>query len=452
MLLEEKIQLMKDGKYLKNKLLKYYFFLLFSIFLFVLNFYLTLILYEKSIPMFKSFDLSKIDKYQKSYVLIWIFMIIFGYLEINWFINSLSSILLNRYFEFNIFRSLKWFKVKLFTLFKFSLFKQIKQKIEENNMESKDFINYMQNNNFILHGSQAISFKYSDFWRKTNDLDFISKDLNSKLKNIDKYKNIKINFIDDITAKLELEQTKIEVLIAKYIPNKYISKINGIKIPNIKWMIAMKIHQLFRLYLMNKNEISISKNKIQNTLLDLAFLLNKSNSWKMNKTIHAIANLYLSNFFISYYINTYCFNLTNKEDNQNLLKYLKNKIQENKMTNELLFFFDELLNKLNNEKTIQIMSNKINEIVKNKEELEIKFIETSTNENKEISTLKRLFLTKLEKENFLKNQYKNSNIKNKYITFLLKDFEKINEKDNELDIRKILLLELNKQIEEVKNK
>ncbi|MGP1451289.1 MAG: MAG4530 family protein [Metamycoplasmataceae bacterium] len=452
MLLEEKIQLMKDGKYLKNKLLKYYFFLLFSIFLFVLNFYLTLILYEKSIPMFKSFDLSKIDKYQKSYVLIWIFMIIFGYLEINWFINSLSSILLNRYFEFNIFRSLKWFKVKLFTLFKFSLFKQIKQKIEENNMESKDFINYMQNNNFILHSSQAISFKYSDFWRKTNDLDFISKDLNSKLKNIDKYKNIKINFIDDITAKLELEQTKIEVLIAKYIPNKYISKINGIKIPNIKWMIAMKIHQLFRLYLMNKNEISISKNKIQNTLLDLAFLLNKSNSWKMNKTIHAIANLYLSNFFISYYINTYCFNLTNKEDNQNLLKYLKNKIQENKMTNELLFFFDELLNKLNNEKTIQIMSNKINEIVKNKEELEIKFIETSTNENKEISTLKRLFLTKLEKENFLKNQYKNSNIKNKYITFLLKDFEKINEKDNELDIRKILLLELNKQIEEVKNK
>ena len=40
----------------------------------------------------------------------------------------------------------------------------------------------------------------------------------------------------------------------------------------------MKIHQLFRLYLMNKNAISISKNKIQNTLLDLAFLLNKSNS------------------------------------------------------------------------------------------------------------------------------------------------------------------------------
>ena len=172
----------------------------------------------------------------------------------------------------------------------------------------------------------------------------------------------------------------------------------------------------------------------------------------MNKTINAIANLYLSNFFISYYINTYCFDLTNKEDNQNLLKYLKNKIEENKRTNELLFFFDELLNKLNNEKTIQIMSNKINEIVKNKEELEIKFIETSTNENKGISTLKRLFLTKLEKENFLKNQYKNSNIKNKYIIFLLKDFEKINEKDNELDIRKILLLELNKQIEEVKNK
>lgn len=452
MILDKKIEIMIEKRYIKEKLLKYYFFMFLSLFLFFINLYLKLELIFKNQTLIKSIDINKIKTMGLlSSFFVWISLVFISYLLIIWFLSSLASILLNRYYKFNIFRSIKWLKVKLFTLFKFTLLDKFKQSLRTDDKKTLEFIQYMQKNNFIIHGSKSIALKYTDYWRETNDLDFMSMSLNSNFKDLNQQENVKINFVDNISAKLELQNennANVEVLIAKYIPSQYIKTLKEIKIPNIEWMIAMKIHQLFRFYLLEKNKVEVSESKIKNSLLDLAFLFSKTKTWKMKKIINTFADLYLSNFFISYYINTYCFDLTNSEEAKNLLAYLKTNIQKNETIDELSFFFDELFEELQNNKEIQLISNKINNIVKNKEELEIKFIEASSSKDKEISTLKRLFLSKIEKENFIKKQYNNSIIENKYIDLYIKDFQKDEQKDEQLDVRQILLLELNKQIKE----
>lgn len=446
MILEEKIKLFTEKKLLKNSTTKYFCFLFLSIFFLVITLIL-LIAINANRSKFLNYLNFKHIKNLRITIYLHIFFVTLIMLQIYWFINSLCIILINKYFKFNIFRAIKWLKIWTFCSLKFELLENISKPIENFTNEEIDLIKNMQENNLFLHGSKSIAYKYKDFWRKTNDMDFCS--FENKLKNLDLNikQNIKITFYDKITAKLLLNNKNIEVLIAKYIPNYFIQTKREIKIPKLQWMIAMKIHQLLKLFLIQKEGMKVSKEKIQNTFLDLAFLLNKGGKYNINKTILFIKYLYISNFFISYYLNKLNFSDYSEKNIKEFVEYCSNNIKQLENVNELYFFFDLVLTKLQNNQELIKMSKAMNIIIQEKEKLENKFLNYSTHENKNISSLERQFSSEKEKNDFLKTNYENLPITSKIIKLFNSNWTiGFNNKNNNIDIRQILLFELNKKI------
>ncbi|WPB50261.1 hypothetical protein R9C05_01445 [Metamycoplasma subdolum] len=362
-----------------------------------------------------------------------------------WFLSSLATILINRYFNFNIFRAIHWLKIKLIVTFKIKLYKEFTKPINLENVEEKTFVNDLDKNYLILHGSKAISYKYRDFWRTPNDLDFISYSIFSNLDNLTNYKNLKIEFKDNILAKMILNKTQIEILLSKTIPQSFIETKKNIKLPNIYWMIASNIHQILKYFLLEENSKEIPKEKVNNSLLDLLFLLSKKGNLNIKKLLKFIKYSYISNFFLSYYlINTTFYDFSEKTL-EKLFNYLTLNIKNIENSQELFFLFDMLFAQIKKDKEIIALSKSIYEIIQNKEELELKFLKHSTAENKEISSLQRVFENETQKNEFIYSNYSNCKFKSKAIMLFYNNMQDI--ANNKLDIRKLLLLELNKRME-----
>nr|WP_233750368.1 hypothetical protein [Mycoplasmopsis agalactiae] len=224
-----------------------------------------------------------------------------------WTINSLSNILFNKFYYYNIFKSLNWLKVKLFTAFRFKDFAKLCKKNNFVSNEQLSLIKQMQDIGFLVQGSKSIAIKYSDYFRETSDIDFVSENSSSRIINLDKLSNIAFNFKDQIIAKSRHNDTEIEVLSPKILPKEFAVYKSGIKVPKLNFMIAMKVHQLLRLYKLKTEGKEIPATKIKNSLLDLAFLLSKSCCLKYKKILWSFKNLSLLNLFSSYHLNTFAF-------------------------------------------------------------------------------------------------------------------------------------------------
>ena len=299
-----------------------------------------------------------------------------------------------------------------------------------------------------LQGSASILHKYNFFYRKPNDLDFMSVDSSNKKINFefDKFKleNFKVSRILDsnIYYKTNVENVLIEVLRPKVIVNKFFEIKNKILVPNYYWMIAMKCEQLFLLLHLNAEGT-----KIHNTVFDLAYLLNLKKKIDFVVLEEAFLCNKIDNYFVQYHLNRTQYYLENKEFKAKLNDFITNKIPElfnENQLSDLISKTQQVINFIIQNPKIINLCNKTYELTCNekaKEALTNDYFKSSTSQNKSLINLKLEFANENKKQNFAK---KIKTRKQDYLN-LLTNFESLNpiyDKDSEVDIRYLLLNKL----------
>ena len=299
-----------------------------------------------------------------------------------------------------------------------------------------------------LQGSASILHKYNFFYRKPNDLDFMSVDASNKKINFEfeefELENFKVTKVLDsnIYYKTNVEDVSIEVLRPKVIVNKFFEIKNKILLPNYYWMIAMKCEQLFLLLHLNADEI-----KIHNTVFDLAYLLNLKKKIDIGILEEAFLCNKIDNYFVQYHLNRTQYHLENEEFKLKLNDFITNKIPELFIENQLSDLItktQQIINFIIENHKIFNLCNKTYELTCNekvKEELTNDYLASWTSQNKSLVNLKLEFANENEKQNFVK---KIQTKKQDYLN-LLTNFECLNpiyDKYNEIDIRYLLLNEL----------
>ena len=362
-----------------------------------------------------------------------------------WTTNLLKLIFLTkiiRNFKNNFFKSLIAFK----NLLKIN-FSKSKNFIQYNSL--KEFIiEKMSKQKLALQGSASILHKYNFFYRKPNDLDFMSVDSSNQKINFEfkefELENFKVTRILDsnIYYKTNVEDVLIEILRPKIIVNKFFEIKNKILVPNYYWMIAMKCEQLFLLLHLN-----VEETKIHNTIFDLVYLLNLKKKIDFNILEEAFLCNKIDNYFVQYHLNRTQYYLENKEFKAKLNDFITNKISElfnENQLSDLISKTQQVINFIIQNPKIINLCNKTYELTCNekaKEALTNNYFKSSTSQNKSLINLKLEFASKNEKQNFVKEIQTR---KQDYLN-LLTNFESLNpiyDKYNEIDIRYLLLNEL----------
>ena len=373
-------------------------------------------------------------------------LIIYGIVvPIIWTTNLLKLIFLSKViknFKKNLFNSLLAFK----NLLKIKFLNP--KKCVQYNLLREFIIEKMSKQKLALQGSASILHKYNFFYRKPNDLDFMSVDSSNKKINFEfdefKLENFKVSRILDsnIYCKTNVEDVSIEVLRPKVVVNKFFEIKNKILVPNYYWMVAIKCEQLFLLLHLNAEET-----KIYNTIFDLGYLLNLKKKIDFNILEEAFLCNKIDNYFVQYYLNRTQYYLKNEEFKAKLNDFITNKIPELFNENQLSDLISKTQQVINfiiqNPKTINLC-NKTYELTCNekaKEALTNDYFKSSTSQNKSLINLKLEFANENEKQNFIK---KIQTRKQDYLN-LLTNFECLNpiyDKDSEVDIRYLLLNKL----------
>ena len=373
-------------------------------------------------------------------------LIIYGIVvPIIWTTNLLKLIFLSKViknFKKNFFNSLLAFK----HLLKIK-FLNPKKCVQYNSL--KEFIiEKMSKQKLALQGSASILHKYNFFYRKPNDLDFMSVDASNQKINFEfedfKLEDCKVTKVLDsnIYYKTNVEDVSIEVLRPKVVVNKFFEIKNKILVPNYYWMVAMKCEQLFLLLHLNAEET-----KIYNTVFDLAYLLNLKKKIDFVVLEEAFLCNKIDNYFVQYHLNRTQYYLENKEFKAKLNDFITNKISklfnENQLS-DLILKTQQVINFIIKNPKIINLCNKIYELTcneKEKEALTNDYFKSSTSQNKSLINLKLEFANENEKQNFVK---KIQTRKQDYLN-LLTNFESLNpiyDKYNEIDIRYLLLNKL----------
>ena len=366
-------------------------------------------------------------------------------LSILWVSNLLKLIFVSRLsknFKRNIFKSFLAYKHLLRIKFK-----NPKKCVQYNTL--KEFIiEKMFEQKLALQGSASILHKYNFFYRKPNDLDFMSIDASNQKINFEfeefELENFKVNKILDsnIYYKTNVEDVSIEVLRPKVVVNKFFEIKNKILVPNYYWMIAMKCEQLFLLLHLNAEET-----KIYNTVFDLVYLLNLKKKIDFNILEEAFLCNKINNYFVQYHLNRTQYYLENKEFKAKLNDFITNKISElfnENQLSDLISKTQQVINFIIQNPKIINLCNKTYELTCNekaKEALTNNYFKSSTSQNKSLINLKLEFANENEKQNFIK---KIKTRKQDYLN-LLTNFESLNpiyDKDSEVDIRYLLLNKL----------
>ena len=210
----------------------------------------------------------------------------------------------------------------------------------------------------------------------------------------------------------------------------------------------MKMHQILHLYLVN-NDDKISKldyeAKIKNSYIDLAFLLSKNNYWNYKKITEAFSHLYLSNYFLQFYLNKNIFDFSKPQNTEKFLEFVKLSNSKNINFSEVYLFIRNFVKLIDKNIFVKNIGDGINKILENKHSIYDKFINEPKLNKNNFSSLKWTFANEHEKNDFLNKYYKNIDVQNPIVNCFLNE---LNGTDNNmLDVRKILLYELNQKME-----
>ncbi|WP_369024443.1 hypothetical protein [Mycoplasmopsis synoviae] len=140
----------------------------------------------------------------------------------------------------------------------------------------------------FLRGSLAIDLLTDSNYRITNDIDLVSDNKNINFRKIfeKEFPYFEKNTLDQNFLKGKILDKKIEIINSLYINKRNTIKIKGIKVANIQYVLISKMVQLPFLF---SNQQSVKK--IENTILDIEFIIKYIN--QKNLKLQNLELLYL---------------------------------------------------------------------------------------------------------------------------------------------------------------
>lgn len=432
MTLNEKIKYIEDNNYIKGNLNLYY--ALISIYSFLFSGCLFLIIFFSRRWNYSLVLMSRIsEKNPLGYLISFLVFFVIGLLSFGiLFINCLMTILINKLFDFNIFRSFRCLKIKLFFKGKFYMMLKLNKGADDLKSYELDFLAWVKNKGFVLSDSKAISYLYGNYWRKPKVWTFIANNSRAILKDYEIYAGGTIFSKETTKLKVKVNEQEMHFSLVKLIPDKYIKSKLATKIPNSSWTLASLTFKLMNAFL------KLKEDKYSETLLDmverlfndLAYIFNKKIIFIPKKHLDVFKSNYIFWFFDSYFSKSDLFNFCNDEDKDEFLQFLDKYLHRFKYCNEIIPYFKSLFNAINKDEEFKII------------------VETAIKLNK---TSKHLNLTKRfrsidGKINYMHDNYPEP-ITHDLIKIHMYDFWKEGQKNNEIDSRIILLKEFNKALQ-----
>ncbi|UUD35586.1 hypothetical protein NPA07_01790 [Mycoplasmopsis caviae] len=357
-----------------------------------------------------------------------------------------AKVKIHQYSNSNIFKALKWYKIYCFITFKF---KKINELDSKNSFDEDEvnIIKVFSNKGLIPLGSASFVMKYKNFWRKNNNIDFVSTDF-SNISNdwIKDLSDIEILHTNSAAVRLIYKSKyKIEIMNSKVILPQYWKYKNGKKIINKYWLFGIKLQQLFRLLTSENLTSGISK-KISDIEYDIAFLL-ANEKISMKKAIDVFKHSIISNSFFYNFVALSKFDIRDEIQCEKVKKYLDNfEYFNDKRILQVLFVVREMFKKLKIDEDAQKLYKAIDTIIY-KEQANKKYVQYANLDiikDDELILMFKKFGTKLETNSFSKNnlitESKQKQINN-FLRWLLKTSPK---SDNGFDIRYLILSEMDR--------
>ncbi|ADE19487.1 hypothetical protein MCRO_0424 [Mycoplasma crocodyli MP145] len=415
------------------------------IYLSIFSYFIYLIIQERINP-----DIKKVIEDSKELFQIIIGLIILFIPAAWFFMYYVLTLSISNNYWFNLYRSLKKLNLYFFFTFKFNNISK-KISIDEFNSNEVGFFKFMSNNQnkYALQGSASIKYRYNDFYRDVNDFDFLATTQKQiDLKNLS-YENLNIesNYLN--LGKGKYYNKSVELINVKIIPQKSIYLKDGVMIPNLYWMFAMKYSQIFKLIQSYniKDTIPNYDNKLNNSLKDLAFLLTKKNIFSKKMFCKELELLITTNYFLSLVIKEKkVIDLSDEDQQQNLINFIKTFNFNDSNLIEVKLWLSEINNIIFNNKRLMIISKYMNSNTTNMSNLLTRLdnekIITNVDNYEKIKV-------KINTQRFLSNyQEIDFNYHKDNLYKFLSSFEHLDTKNNEseIDIRLILIYDLIKEL------
>lgn len=348
------------------------------------------------------------------------------YLLIRWILKFHFNFFLKR----NIFKSFFAVMFLLKLSFNWKKYNYIDEEII-------NIIKTISREKLALQGSMSILWSNSNFYRKPNDIDFISMTDSAKylLNNIKLSNNNLEIEKDNLLYKLTIEKHKIEILQPKLFAAKFFKRKNEVVIPKLTWQIAMKYEQIFNCIFVKDT----SQEKINKVVIDLAFLLTDRIVYS-KKIMNAFILNNFSNFFVKYFTNNQIYSFDDKGFMFRLNNFFKIEtlkiLKENNLSWTHRKIFNIYKRIVSNEQIVAINSN-INKLLQNKDSLYEELL--SLGNIKTLNSLKIDFDNKEERDEAISKIQINPEI-SKFLAY----FPKLLGDDKQIDIRYYLLSKLSK--------
>ncbi|PYF42228.1 MAG4530 family protein [Metamycoplasma alkalescens] len=429
-------------KYYTNKVGLKHLWLFFSFFL-VLGLLALNIAIIYGLTLVPSQSQSDLDKYKKLFPYFPIMLaILLTLLTLStfWWVNSLAHILFVRYYHHNIFKAEKWLKVKLFTTLNIAAYKTLNKNLNMLSNKDKKFLFEMQEAELIPQGDYALALAYKDYYYKPNKIEFIAINENFNPKAIANSNNLEISSMNEVFIKAKYQDIDIEISRPRFIPLAYQKNKSKMILPNKNYLLALKLQQLLQIYQSKQAGKKVAEANIETNLSNIAFILAKEKNLCFKTIIKDFKNASIDHYFVNYFLKTFIFEDFEKlNDFQTMLNKF---IDKSKNFNELKWFFEQFFLTIKNDKELSQLHHLMNKIIANKVEIDNKYLKNLSSKNKKRNGFKLQFTNLQEKQTYLAqfpNQFKSQLIANYYANFN-------NEQQNTIDMRAILLLELNKQL------
>ncbi|WP_029513495.1 MAG4530 family protein [Mycoplasmopsis primatum] len=432
MTLKEKFKFIKDKNLIKDRPYLYLIPIFFALMILLSSLFVgSFFIFNKEKAFLWLQGLDRVH-YQGHYIFIHIVLSISLIISFFIFMTFLTKLLINKYFYLNIFRCLKWVKIMFLLTGKFSLFKKFNASMDTFSQQDFEYIKWAQKNGFVIVGNKAISYRYKNYYKKCDDLNFVANSSNVALKSVKTFAGSKLEKLDLSSYKISLNGKKMFFSMAEYIPSKFISWNILISIPTFNWTINKQIMDIIELFVLWKNDKYSEKiiNDIEEAFFDLTFLIHKSKIWKINSYVKQFKVLYVSLFFKAYFTNIGLLNIYDENDTKAFIDFIEKYCNRYNHSFELISFFNEILVQIQKDKTYKPISDSMQKLINEKKHLEIK----------------RRFLNIDQKIQFMTNHYPEE-IKNEILLLYLNGLLNVGEIDNEIDSRIILIKEINKSIE-----
>ncbi|WP_027335027.1 MAG4530 family protein [Mycoplasmopsis felifaucium] len=388
-------------------------------------------------------SINNIDSYKLWYLFLHPFTILF-YIPLFWVL-----IISTNYHLYLVYESKNLFKARKYLNRYYAAVCKYKKIVRYPSISiNEDNLLWLKRHNFVLRNEAAIQIYFGQIYRSFKKLIFIPANSRTNFKHL----NCKISCCSSFqennsTVVFEHKSIKIEIDNKDLIPKALIKQDNSkILVPNFHWLIAYKFIQIFdhsKTYEKNKNNLDFQE-ILNNYFTDLAYLLSKK-SFSYKKFLFNLKVLTISNSLLRLFQrNDNDLSFYNKTNQENFISMVNELLSENEIGSETLFFADFIFKKLLKDKkylnlwiSMKAINDKfdlyLNNLVDNK--IITKFDKKSCF----IGILNKSFLSK----SLILINYK----KPKYIKLLLECFKT---EKNEIDIRKLYLIELLKEIDNEK--